>query len=362
MLTIRILLSMDRKEKIISLIKEKKGLSGVQLSEFFGISRQAVNKHLKHLVHSGVLTKEGVTRGAVYKIATDKKTNFKKIKKTFVLDGLEEDKVFQQIDLALNLSKSISPRANEVARYAFTEMLNNAIDHSHSEICQVEVFVDEYDFQFRIRDYGIGLFFSIYDKFNLPDENSAVGELIKGKVTTMRDKHTGEGIFFTSKAADEMYFRSGRIKLIFDNQKKDIFIEEMRNIRGTEVFFRIKKLTRRRLEEIFSIFAPEEFDWKFERTKAMVKFFQREYISRSEARRLYHGLNKFKEIVLDFKGVKTIGQGFADELFRVFMEKHPKITFQIVNIKPPLQTIINHVIDNKIKERLTINDRDRVTS
>jgi anti-sigma regulatory factor (Ser/Thr protein kinase) len=299
--------------------------------------------------------KEGVTRGAVYKIATTERKASRKLKKSFPLDGLEEDRVFQQISLALNLPKIVSPKAFEIAKYAFTEMLNNAIDHSQSEKCSIEVLVDEFNFQFRIRDYGIGLFFSIYDKFNLPDENSAVGELIKGKITTMREKHTGEGIFFTSKAADKMFFRSSRIKLIFDNKKKDIFIEEKKHMRGTEVFFSIKKRSRRKLVEIFSIYAPEEFDYQFERTGAMVKLFQNEYISRSEARRLYHGLDKFKSITLDFKGVKSIGQGFADELFRVFMQGHPQIVFEIVNLRVSLQTMIRHVVDKKTKERLTIS-------
>ena len=61
---------MDIKEKIIKLVKDNKGLSGVQLSEILGISRQAVNKHLKQLLQNGSLFKTGVTRGAVYKIAT----------------------------------------------------------------------------------------------------------------------------------------------------------------------------------------------------------------------------------------------------------------------------------------------------
>jgi biotin operon repressor/anti-sigma regulatory factor (Ser/Thr protein kinase) len=345
---------MDTKEKILALVKEKKGLSGVQLSEVLGISRQAVNKHLKPLLQNGSLIKTGVTRGAVYKIPTSGKKPSTSFKKSFFLDGLEEDRVFQQISLALNLTRIISPRAYEIARYAFTEMLNNAIDHSQSEKCHVEVIVDEFNFQFRIRDYGMGIFFSIYDKYKLPDENSAVGELIKGKTTTMREKHTGEGIFFTSKVADKMFFRSHRVKLYFDNRKNDIFIEDMKNIRGTNVFFSVKKRTRKKLEDIFSIFAPEEFDYKFEKTRAMVKLFQRQYISRSEARRLHHGLDKFKVIVLDFKGVKTIGQGFADELFRVFMQNYPEITFEIVHLKPSLQTIINHVVDNKTNSRLTI--------
>jgi biotin operon repressor len=123
---------MDMKEKILALVKEKKGLSGVQLSEVLGISRQAVNKHLKPLLQKGSLIKTGVTRGTVYEIATSGKKPPKTFRKSFFLDGLEEDKVFQQISLALNLTRTISPKANEIARYAFTEMLNNAIDHSQS--------------------------------------------------------------------------------------------------------------------------------------------------------------------------------------------------------------------------------------
>ena len=72
------------------------------------------------------------------------------------------------------------------------------------------------------------LFQSIFKKFDLPDENAAVGELIKGKTTTMAEKHSGEGIFFTSKAADQLSLRSHKINLIFDNSKKDVFVEQKR--------------------------------------------------------------------------------------------------------------------------------------
>ncbi|MFZ5475538.1 MAG: STAS-like domain-containing protein [Myxococcota bacterium] len=36
-----------------------------------------------------------------------------------------------------------------------------------------------------------------------------------------------------------------------------------------------------------------------------------EFVSRSEARRLLHGLERFREVVLDFAGVPGVGQGFA---------------------------------------------------
>jgi len=41
-------------------------------------------------------------------------------------------------------------------------------------------------------------------------------------------------------------------------------------------------------------------------------------ISRSQAKRLLVRFERFKEIILDFENVESIGQAFADEIFRVF--------------------------------------------
>jgi hypothetical protein len=51
--------------------------------------------------------------------------------------------------------------------------------------------------------------------------------------------------------------------------------------------------------------------------------------------------------VLDFKGVRSIGQGFADEIFRVFAKSHPHITLKPENLSPALRPMISHVVDNK---------------
>ena len=179
----------------------------------------------------------------------------------------------------------------------------------------------------------------------MTDENSAIGELIKGKTTTMSEKHTGEGVFFSSKSGDKVIFRSHQINLIFDNINHDIFVEKKRFIQGTEVTFEIGRASKRELDKIFRNYAPADFDYKFKKTLVYVKLFQKEYISRSEARRLLTGLDKFKEIILDFKGVASLGQGFADEVFRVFKNQHPEIIIKSENINPILNSIIKHVVD-----------------
>jgi len=81
------------------------------------------------------------------------------------------------------------------------------------------------------------------------------------------------------------------------------------------VKLQIGRNSKKNLSTIFNQFAPEEYEYSFQRTKVHVKLYLPSFVSRSEARRLLTGLEKFSEIILDFKDVTKIGQGFADEIF-----------------------------------------------
>ncbi|HHO75407.1 MAG TPA: DUF4325 domain-containing protein [Deltaproteobacteria bacterium] len=340
---------MNTKEKILRLILGKNPVSGTEIAAHFNISKQAVNKHIKALIQEQKIVKQGVTRGAAY-IPAGKTTpapSLPRINDKVDLKGLEEHEVFNNIDLKTNLRNLMSEQAFTIVRYAFTEILNNAIDHSCSHTCTVQLDLDQYDARFIIRDSGIGIFHSIMSKFGLKDEQQALGELLKGKKTTMAELHSGEGVFFSSKSADTVSFRSHNIDLVFDNLKNDILVGKKRFIKGTEVRFSISRNSRRDLSTIFSQYSPEEYDYRFERTKAMVNLLAGDYVSRSEAKRLLAGLDNFKDIILDFNKVSSIGQGFADEIFRVFQNDHPDIRISTENANPVIQQMINHVVDNR---------------
>lgn len=347
---------MDIKTQILSKLNESELLTGQELCKLFNISRQALNKHIRTLVETGKIIKQGRTRGAVYRIgATPKRNTVEKLCRIISLSGAHEDQVFDDFNAILNTRKMLDKSIYDILYYSFTEMLNNAIDHSNSEKCSISISLDMYKVRFTVRDNGIGIFNSIYKKFGLTDENSAVGELIKGKTTTMKERHSGEGIFFTSKLGDVVSFRSHGLQIVFDNIRKDVFVQRKRFIQGTKVDFEISRHSKRKIAECFHQFAPEEFDYKFDRTSILVKLFQKEYISRSEAKRLVAGLDKFKEVTLDFKDVNSMGQGFADELFRVFISGHPEIKVHVTNAGAPVKIMLSHVVDNKITDRLTIS-------
>ena len=46
--------------------------------------------------------------------------------------------------------------------------------------------------------------------------------------------------------------------------------------------------------------------------------------------------------MLDFRGVKYVGQGFADEVFRVFANRHPAIRMTTENTNTAVDAMIRH--------------------
>jgi hypothetical protein len=62
--------------------------------------------------------------------------------------------------------------------------------------------------------------------------------------------------------------------------------------------------------------------------------------SRAQAKRIAARLEAFDTVDLDFDGVSTIGQAFADELFRVFGQRHPQVRLQPRNTSPGVSAMI----------------------
>ena len=330
------------KRKILAYLSRRASATGGELRAHLGLSRQAFSIHIRNLIVSGTVVRSGTTRGARYALARRSPAPAV-VSRRLLTRGLDEGRVWEDVAARLNLQRALSPTVEAIVRYAFTEMLNNAIEHSESDRCAIRFTLGAGSVSFEVRDPGIGVFHSIATKLHLLDEETALIELLKGRTTTMREAHTGEGIFFTSKAADRFILRSHRIQVEWDRDRDDVFVSKRRALAGTDVRFEVQRSTRRRLDEVFEEFAPSEYDFQFQRTKVLVKLLRRDYVSRSEARRLLANLERFSEIVLDFRDVASVGQGFADEVFRVFAGRHPAITITMENSNPVIDAMIRHV-------------------
>ena len=56
-----------------------------------------------------------------------------------------------------------------------------------------------------------------------------------------------------------------------------------------------------------------------------------------------HNLEAFSEVELDLRGVRQVGQGFADEVFRVFAANHPGTRFRVLNADESVAAMIRHI-------------------
>ena len=112
---------------------------------------------------------------------------------------------------------------------------------------------------------------------------------------------------------------------------------------GTIVAMELNNNTARTDKQVFDQFSSGD-DYGFTKTTVPVRLAQygnEKLISRSQAKRLLAGLDKFETIILDFTGVEAIGQAFADQVFRVFTNKNPDLTLKAVNTNVEIEKMIS---------------------
>jgi anti-sigma regulatory factor (Ser/Thr protein kinase) len=252
--------------------------------------------------------------------------------------GLSEDVVWRRVQQDLNLPDG---EARRIMGFAFTEMLNNAIDHSGSEDASIKWWVGPDQWSFEIRDYGVGVFPKLQAGLNLASDFEAIQELSKGKRTTDSAHHTGQGIFFTAKAVDVFRLTSAGIRWTVDNLRNDQALGVAPIVKGTSVECQVDPQTTRSMPSIFGQFSDD--DAAFVRTRPVVKLFEigTTFVSRSEAKRLLEGLAAdFDTVDVDFTGVTDVGQGFVDELLRVWPNAHPDKVVNPINMNPAVEFMV----------------------
>lgn len=310
------------------------------------VSRQYVTRIINDLLSEGKLVKSGATKRASYALPENAASLGNTIKKRLRNFDLKEHEVLDGLEHPSLVLYKLPENIKSIFTYAFTEMLNNAIEHSKSHYIEVEINKLNRNLNFVVRDFGIGVFRNVMQQRKLQSELEAVQDLLKGKTTTAPQAHSGEGIFFTSKIGDVFILESFEYRLRVDNLIKDVFVEKLdRSVKGTKVIFNISLQSRKHLNDVFKKYQTDPETYSFDRTEIQIKLYTMGtvYISRSQARRVLAGLEKFKTIILDFDKVPTVGQAFADEIFRVFRIKHPDITIMPLNMNEAVKFMVERV-------------------
>jgi anti-sigma regulatory factor (Ser/Thr protein kinase) len=300
-----------------------------------GLSPSRVSMQVRALVAGGYLRKQGSTR-PTYLLGENRR-----FARVYQRMGLAEDRVWfgDMLPLLAHLPRNVL----DIAHHGITEMVNNAVDHSEARSVSVSMECSSGEVNFLVADDGVGIFRKIARALDLPDERLALLELSKGKLTTDPQRHSGEGIFFTSRMFDVYRIESG--DLVFDHDAKyelDL-LDDTHEVAGTRVVMQIAIDSPRTVAAVFDQFSSGPDDYSFARTVVPVRLAKvgdENLVSRSQAKRLLQRVENFRHVVLDFAEVTGIGQAFADEIFRVFANAHPDVELLHVHAVPAVQQMI----------------------
>ncbi len=307
-----------------------------------GVTRQAAHYHLARMTLNGELVQEGARRSSRYRRSATRE-------RTYEIAGLSENDVWIEERKTLgDLEPDVLEIKNvvQILNFTFTEMVNNAIDHSRGSTVVVRWFLKQDRIIFEVEDDGVGAFFTIREEHHLASDLEALGDLSKGKQTTDPDRHSGLGIFFTSRMVSRFVLSSGQISWTVDNEISDVaygWLDKPRQ--GTLVRCEVRLDTSVTPQKVFTERSNPE-SGRFDKTTIHVDLFREHggnFVSRTEAKAIGNRLEGFTVIELDFSEVSTIGQGFADQLFRVWARENPSSRLVPINANPAVLAMIESV-------------------
>ena len=331
--------------QIAKKIKYSQHISFSQVAEELRISRQTIYKYIKILENEKILYR---TTSGKYKLRTlaiaRKRLANKRIDESVIYDRY----IRQQVEL-------LNKKCIEKIKYASQEMINNVIEHSEGTSLGIVIAEDFVSVRILVSDNGIGIFKKISDFFHLESLHDAMLELDKGKCTTASANHTGEGIFFSSRIFDFFFIQANGLTYASGtSDRHGYLLEGIKGVRtqGTQVSMELLKDNVQSLSEVFGQYSDDEYG--FNKTVVpVVRLIDRRndtdmsLISRSQARRLLHRFDRFSTVVLDFRCIDSIGQGFADEVFRVYAKAHPEIAISYINANSDIEAMVKHVKNTK---------------
>ena len=334
--------------RILGLLKQAGIATNVSaaVQKEFELSVSQVTRYLAGLENDGLISSFGYGKGKKYQLASHLKVRplHRKVFKLAELDQMGEDIVY---DLEiLPLLGDCNENAIACIRHASTELINNVIDHSKAKEMSLTILKQNDCVVIEIKDDGIGVFESIKKFFSLPNYMEGVTELNKGKRTTDAQRHAGEGIFFSQRMVDRFYISANNLQYEFFGKKMDWAISESPTKIGSLVCFFVDQNTSVSPEIVFKRYMNSDFEFSRSDSFLVQPYYisvGESVVSRSEAKKLLAGAEEFEEIVLDFLGTKRIGQGFADEVFRVFKNSHPQIKLSHKNANASITMMIKHV-------------------
>ncbi len=344
---------LDFNDAIILACAAQGGAIASTATEQTGLTRVAVSRRIKKLADSAYLQRHGTGTRQTYSLGAQRFWLGMQTREALEQAGGEMAVWERHLAPALG---DLKPNVKTLANTAFTEMLNNALDHSGAQRVLMGMHVQGGQLQLLVADDGEGIFNKIAKTADLFDTRLAILELAKGKYTTASAGHSGMGVFVSSRMMDGFAIESGGLR--FDPHDASLPLPRFDwvDVPGllkpaearTVVRMAIALDSARTSNDVYfkyfeSVNAGNaEPGDAFHTTEIPVRMAQlsSELVSRSQAKWVMNRATQFKTIILDFEGVVHVGQAFVDEVFRVFATAHPHIRLRTMGMTPDVAQLV----------------------
>jgi len=297
------------------------------LVQRLALPKRGATTLLKRLAAAQWLQREGTARRPTWRPGP-----LRQVVQRYPLQGLLEDLPWRR-DFAPYFA--LPAAVQRMAQHAFTELVNNAIDHSGGTWVTVSMRQTPAQLQLLVSDDGCGLFQRIAQSFDITEPALAMLELSKGRLTSQPERHCGRGLVVTSQLADVFDVRANAAGF----QRRAWSAAKWHGLpaqgalaerAGTSIYLAIALDTARTLESVQRTLATDAQGYAFDRAQVSLSLVGSgtdapALASRADAKRVAARLATFRRAEIDFAGVEEIGHGFAHELFSVFRRAHPEV-------------------------------------
>lgn len=341
---------LDVNDSIILACASREGALPTLAAQETGLARVAVSRRIKKLADSGHLLRHGSGTRQTYSLGA----------KRFALQVhspawiTERGGEMAQWEMHMApLLRDLPASVQSLANTAFTEMLNNALDHADAQNILTAMHLDAGRLQLVVADDGVGIFNKIAAAAGWFDPRLALLELAKGKFTSASAGHSGMGVFVASRMMDGFCISSGSLRFDPHEARSPLAAFAWWEVpawltaktTGTVVRMDIATDSPRKPNDVyFKYFDPQELGGDaFHTTEIPVRLAQlsSHLVSRSQGKWVMDRASQFKTVILDFDGVVHVGQAFVDEVFRVFAAAHPQVQLKTMNLTPEVAHLVH---------------------
>ncbi|MDH3198384.1 MAG: DUF4325 domain-containing protein [Candidatus Krumholzibacteria bacterium] len=327
---------------ILDHVEARPGDIARRAAQAYGITRQAVNRHLQALVDEALLEAEGQTRAKTYRLRAVQ--HFEK--RLHVTPVIQDARLWREY--VEPLVAPLPENVREVCRFAFTAAVENVIDHARATRITVAGQVTASAIALTVADDGRGIFAQLVDALSLEDPEHAIFELAKGGLTTDPERRSGASLFYAARLMDQLRIHSASTALVVEDCGDRWRIERTEApTAGTVIMMTARRRSGVRASEVLETFAAAKDTRALERAHVPVALLARSgeaLVSRAQAHRLLSRLERCNEAILDFRGVEAIGPAFADEIFRSFRAAHPRVNLVTLNASAGIRHLIRQAL------------------